>query len=96
MLDAELLKSIAAQLMTSASVRVEGKSIPVRRTSRQHLRTIAFTVGGTNIRRSNRIRRSRADGGNWRGVVIRSCNSRTQSAIGSWRLWWMAKLRFTA
>src|SRR5271165_7337337 len=47
MLDAELLKSIAAQLMTSASVRVEGKSIPVRRTSRQHLRTAAFTVGGS-------------------------------------------------
>ena len=46
MLDAELLKSIAAQLMTSASVRVEGKSTPVRRTSRQHLRTAAFTVGG--------------------------------------------------
>ena len=47
MLDAELLKSIAAQLMTSASVRVEGKSIPVGRTSRQHLRTAAFTVGGS-------------------------------------------------
>jgi hypothetical protein len=46
MLDAEVLKSIAAQLMTSASVRVEGKSIPVRRTSRQHLRTATFTVGG--------------------------------------------------
>ena len=49
MLDAELLKSIAAQLMTSASVRVEGKSIPVRRTSRQHLKTMAFTVGGQRI-----------------------------------------------
>jgi hypothetical protein len=46
MLDAELLKSIAAQLMTSASVRVGGKSTPVRGTSRQHLRTAAFTVGG--------------------------------------------------
>src|SRR5271165_6948635 len=46
MLDAELLKSIAAQLMTSASVRVEGKSIPVRPTSRQRLRTVAFFVGG--------------------------------------------------
>ena len=46
MLDAELLKSIAAQLMTSASVRVEGKSIPVLRTSRQQLKTMAFTVTG--------------------------------------------------
>ena len=46
MLDAELLKSIAVQLMTSASVRVEGKSIPVRRTSRQRLKTMAFIVAG--------------------------------------------------
>lgn len=46
MLDAELLKSIAAQLMTSASVRVERRSIPVRRTSRQRLKTMAFTVAG--------------------------------------------------
>ena len=46
MLDGELLKSIAAQLMTTAYVRVEGKSIPVRRTSRQWLKTMAFTVAG--------------------------------------------------
>jgi hypothetical protein len=46
MIEAETLKSIATQLMTSASVKVDGKSTPVRRTSRQHLRTAAFTVGG--------------------------------------------------
>ena len=46
MIEAETLKSIATQLMTSASVSVDGKSIPVRRTSRQRLRTVAFTVGG--------------------------------------------------
>ena len=46
MLDAQLLKSIAAQVMTSASVSVEEKSVPVRRTSQQRLRTAAFTVGG--------------------------------------------------
>ncbi len=46
MLDAELLKSIAAQLMTSTSLRVDGKSIPVRRTSQQRLRAAAFEVGG--------------------------------------------------
>jgi len=45
MLDAELLKSIAAQLMTSTSVSVDGKSVPVRHTSQQRLRTAAFTVG---------------------------------------------------
>ena len=46
MIEAETLKSIAAQLMTSASVSVDGKSRPVRRTSRQRLKTMAFTVGG--------------------------------------------------
>jgi hypothetical protein len=46
MLGGELLESIAAQLMTSASVRVEGKSIPVRRTRRQRLKTMAFMVAG--------------------------------------------------
>jgi len=46
MLDEELLKSIAAQLMINTSVNVEGKSIPVRRTSRQRLKTIAFRAGG--------------------------------------------------
>jgi len=44
MLDAELLKSIAAQLMTSASVSVEGRSVPVRHTSQQRLRTAAFKI----------------------------------------------------
>ena len=46
MLDAELLESIAAQLMMNTSVSVEGKPVPVRRTSRQRLRTAAFTVAG--------------------------------------------------
>lgn len=46
MLDAELLISIAAQLMTNTSVSVDGRSVPVRRTSQQRLRTAAFKVGG--------------------------------------------------
>ena len=46
MIEAKTLKSIATQLMTSTSVSVEGKSIPVRHTTRQHLRAVAFTVGG--------------------------------------------------
>ena len=45
LLDEKLLKSIAAQLMTRTAVNVEGESIPVRRTSRQRLKTIAFTIG---------------------------------------------------
>jgi hypothetical protein len=46
LLDEELLKSIATQLMMGTPVNVEGESIPVRRTSRQRLKTIAFTIGG--------------------------------------------------
>jgi len=46
MIETETLKSIATQLMPSTSVSVDGKSIRVRHTSRQHLRTAAFTVGG--------------------------------------------------
>jgi hypothetical protein len=46
LIEAETLKSIATQLMKSMSVTIDGKSTPVRPTSRQHLRTAAFTVGG--------------------------------------------------
>lgn len=46
MIAAEILKSIAAQLMKSTSVSVDGKSVTVRTTSREHLKTAAFTVGG--------------------------------------------------
>ena len=46
MVDAELLKSIASQLMTKTSVSVDGQSVPVRGTRRQHLKTAAFNVGG--------------------------------------------------
>ena len=46
MIDEEILKSIASQLMTKSSVTVEGTSAPVRRTSRQKLKTAAFRVEG--------------------------------------------------
>jgi len=46
MIEAETLKSIATQLMTGTSVSVGGISTPVRRTSRQHLKTATFSVEG--------------------------------------------------
>jgi hypothetical protein len=46
MVDAEILKSIASQLTTNTFVSVEGRSVPVRGTSRQHLKTVALTIGG--------------------------------------------------
>jgi hypothetical protein len=46
MLDTPLLSSIARQLMTADEVEVEGERLPVRRTSKQGLRTVTFTMGG--------------------------------------------------
>jgi len=46
MIDAETLKSIAMQLMTGTSISVDGRSTLVRSTSRQRLKTAAFTVEG--------------------------------------------------
>ena len=46
MLDVELLKSVAAQLMTSTFVIIGGEFVPVRSTSRQRFKTVAFSVGG--------------------------------------------------
>ena len=45
MLDTSLLSSVASQLMGADEVEVEGKRFPVRRTSRQGLRTVAFAMG---------------------------------------------------
>ena len=46
MLDTSLLGSVARQLMSSDIVEVQGKSLPVRRTSKQGLRTVTFTLEG--------------------------------------------------
>ncbi len=46
MLDTSLLGFVARQLLSADEVEVEGKRLPVRRTSRQGLRTVAFTMKG--------------------------------------------------
>jgi hypothetical protein len=46
MLDKALLASIAQQMMSSSTVNVNGKPVPVRRTSRHRLRTLPFTMDG--------------------------------------------------
>lgn len=46
MIDAEILKSIASQLMTNSSVKVEGSVAPVRHTSTQRLKTVGFSIDG--------------------------------------------------
>ena len=46
MLDTSLLGSVARQMMGGDEVELEGRRLAVRRTSRQGLRTVAFTMGG--------------------------------------------------
>jgi len=46
MLDLELMKSIAEQMMGSGRVIIEGKALPVTRTSYQRLKTVRFDMGG--------------------------------------------------
>ena len=46
MLDMALLASIAQQMMSGNVVDVNGKSVPIRRTSRHRLRTRAFPMDG--------------------------------------------------
>ena len=46
MVDLDLLRSIATQLMSGASVETEGKSLRVGRTSTQRLKTVRFTMNG--------------------------------------------------
>ncbi len=40
--DTSLLSSIAKQMMTDDEVKMEGRRLPVRRTSKQGLRTVNF------------------------------------------------------
>src|SRR5712692_172466 len=44
MLDIELLRSIATQMLSGTSVDLQGQSIRVRRTSSQRLKTVAFDM----------------------------------------------------
>jgi hypothetical protein len=44
--DTSLLSSIARQLLSADEVEVEGKRLPVRRTSKQGLRTVTFAIEG--------------------------------------------------
>lgn len=45
-LDPELMKSIAEQMMGAGTVTIQGKSVPVSRTSYQRLRTVRFGMNG--------------------------------------------------
>jgi hypothetical protein len=46
MLDAALLASVAQQMLSNDTVDVNGKSVPVSRTSKHRLRTLGFTMDG--------------------------------------------------
>ena len=42
----DIFKAIAEQMMTNTSFELEGKKIPVKRTSSQRLRMATFTIDG--------------------------------------------------
>jgi hypothetical protein len=46
MLDVALLQSVAEQIMDVTKVTVNGKTLPVSRTSVQHLKTVRFKMSG--------------------------------------------------
>jgi hypothetical protein len=46
MLDTPMLSSVAKQMMGGDEIELEGRRLPVRRTSRQGLRTVTFTIDG--------------------------------------------------
>ena len=46
MLDAELLSSVAKQIMEGENVEVNGRRLPVHRTSAHRFRTVAFEIDG--------------------------------------------------
>lgn len=46
MLDIALMQSVALQMMERQQVTVGGKSVPVRRTSFQQLKTVKFEMNG--------------------------------------------------
>jgi hypothetical protein len=46
MLDKTLLASVAQQMMSGNAVEVNGKSLPIRRSSGHHLKMVAFTIDG--------------------------------------------------
>jgi len=46
MLDLELMKSVAEQMMVATRVAIQGKTVAVTRTSYQRLRTLRFDMSG--------------------------------------------------
>ena len=46
MLDHELMSAIATQLMSATQIKLDDKVLPVRRTSAQRLKAVAFEMNG--------------------------------------------------
>ncbi len=91
MLDTTLLSTIARQLMSADEVEVEGKRLPVRRTSKQGLRTVTFTMGG---RQYAAIEQNPGKPSRW-GQLARSGHQVVQfkdvRRTSSWRSRWTAR-----
>jgi hypothetical protein len=48
-MDTKLQGAIAKQMMSGSSVEVQGESVPVRHTGAQHLKTVAFSIDGSEF-----------------------------------------------
>lgn len=46
MLDIALLQSVAAQLMSSSKIEIDGQALPVQRTGSRRFRMVRFTMDG--------------------------------------------------
>ena len=85
MIDEALVASIAQQMMASNTVDVNGKPVPVSRTSKTRLRTLAFTMDGREYQAIEQNAEKPSRWGNWHERGIRSCNLRTRRPTGSRR-----------
>jgi hypothetical protein len=91
MLDTALLASTVQQLMSGKTVDVNGKSLPVRRTSRHRLRTLAFTMDGREFKAIGYNRCSLSSSGV--DEKHRRCRSSGQGALTHLQDWFFPTLR---
>ena len=78
MLDTDIVSSVAKQMMTSKAIEMDGKLTPLGRTGGYRLRRVAFQIHRHDHQAIEENPKRRADGVNWRNMVIRSCSSKTR------------------
>ena len=67
MLDADLLSSVAKQMMEGEAVDIDGERLPVRRTSAHRFRTVAFEIDGQEYQAIEQNPEKPSRWGSWQG-----------------------------